>query len=140
MTLGAFTHKKEILQSQFEEDTKKIHQGALIMIIPFLTFAGIALKPEKKMAQFSQFQFRVFPCHASEGAVSMPKYSPNKHNWTIIFGIHSMRESNFKHFKKIASSVTNGNFLIFSRKRSRFLPFPAQFRSSFSFLFLKVFT
>ena len=36
------------------------------MIIPLLTFAGIALKPEKKMAQFSQFQFRVFPCHPRE--------------------------------------------------------------------------
>lgn len=55
MTLGAFTHKKEILQSQFEEDTKKIHQGALIMIIPFLTFAGIALKPEKKWPNFHSF-------------------------------------------------------------------------------------
>ena len=48
MTLGAFTHNKKILQSQFEEDKKKIHQGALIMIIPLLTFAGIALKTEKK--------------------------------------------------------------------------------------------
>lgn len=55
MTLGAFTPKKIFLQSQFEEDTKKIHQGALIMIIPLLTFAGIALKPEKKWPNFHSF-------------------------------------------------------------------------------------
>lgn len=94
MTLGAFTHNKKILQSQFEEDKKKIHQGTLIMIIPLLTFAGIALKPEKKNGPIFTVSI---PCLSlpSEGAVSMPKYSPNKHNWTIIFGIHSMRESNF---------------------------------------------
>ena len=94
------------------------------MIIPLLTFAGIALKPGKKMAQFSQFQFRVFPCHPREqfqclnivlttlraeatfsryqlacsyreNVASAHRVSPNKNNWTIIFGIHSMRESNF---------------------------------------------
>lgn len=94
MTLGAFTHNKKILQSQFEEDKKKIHQGALNMIIPLLTFAGIALKPEKKNGPIFTVSI---PCLSlpSEGAVSMPKYSPNKHNWTIIFGIHSMRENNF---------------------------------------------
>ena len=94
MTLGAATHKKKFLQSQFEEDTKNIHQGALIMIIPLLTFAGIALKPEKKNGPIFTVSI---PCLSlpSEGAVSMPKYSPNKHNWTIIFGIHSMRESSF---------------------------------------------
>ena len=62
------------------------------MIIPLLTFAGIALKPEKKKwPNFHSFNSVSFL--AIRG--SSFKYSPNKHNWTIIFGIHSMRESNF---------------------------------------------
>ena len=106
------------------------------MIIPLLTFAGIALKPEKKkMAQFSQFQFRVFPCHPREQFQCLNTVLTNI-TGPLFLEFTRCAKAIFSRFKKIASSVTNGNFLIFSGKRSRFLPFPASVHLSL-FFFLK---
>lgn len=87
------------------------------------------------MAQFSQFQFRVFPCHPREQFQCLNTVLTNI-TGPLILEFTRCAKAIFSRFKKIASSVTNGNFLIFSGKRSRFLPFPASVHLSL-FFFLK---
>ena len=87
------------------------------------------------MAQFSQFQFRVFPCHPREQFQCLNTVLTNI-TGPLFLEFTRCAKAIFSRFKKIASSVTNGNFLIFSGKRSRFLPFPASVHLSL-FFFLK---
>lgn len=102
----------------------------------FADFCRDSIKTrKKKMAQFSQFQFRVFPCHPREQFQCLNTVLTNI-TGPLFLEFTRCAKAIFSRFKKIASSVTNGNFLIFSGKRSRFLPFPASVHLSL-FFFLK---